>query len=129
MQHPNDADGESRKRKRPSLRSVVSAAHLSHAAMTAMQLARQRGGISLEVAVKTPLPSQANATSTSDTPQVPQRPDFKRAGASCSHIGPAREWFAKYDRDGNGKLDYAEYRDLLKSIGTGHDKMHPKYVY
>ena len=55
------------------------------------------------------------------------RPVFQRKRSSTSHI-EAQKWFTKYDRDGNGVLDHDEYCDLLKSIGTEHDKLHPKYV-
>ena len=41
---------------------------------------------------------------------------------------PAAIWFSKHDRGGDGVLDRAEYRELLRSIGTGHHKLHPKYV-
>ena len=37
-------------------------------------------------------------------------------------------WFNKHDHDGNGVLDHSEFRELLKSIGSDHDKLHPKYV-
>ena len=50
-----------------------------------------------------------------------------RLGKAASHV-EAQKWFTKYDRDGNGVLDHDEYCDLLKSIGTEHDKLHPKYV-
>ena len=59
--------------------------------------------------------------------QAKARPVFQRRQSSTSHI-EAQKWFAKYDRDGNGVLDHDEYCDLLKSIGTEHDKLHPKYV-
>ena len=59
--------------------------------------------------------------------QAKARPVFQRKQSSTSHI-EAQKWFAKYDRDGNGVLDHDEYCDLLKSIGTEHDKLHPKYV-
>ena len=59
--------------------------------------------------------------------QAKARPVFQRKQSSTSHI-EAHKWFAKYDRDGNGVLDHDEYCDLLKSIGTEHDKLHPKYV-
>ena len=50
-----------------------------------------------------------------------------RLGKAASHV-EAQKWFTKYDRDGNGVLDHDEYCELLKSIGTEHDKLHPKYV-
>ena len=40
----------------------------------------------------------------------------------------ARARFAAHDHDGNGTLDDAEYHDLLISIGTEHDNLHPRYI-
>ena len=70
-----------------------------------------------------------NETKPAQAPalQAKARPVFQRKQSSTSHI-EAQKWFAKYDRDSNGVLDHDEYCDLLKSIGTEHDKLHPKYV-
>ena len=65
-------------------------------------------------------PAQAPASLAKARPKA-------RLGKATSHV-EAQKWFTKYDRDGNGVLDHDEYCDLLKSIGTEHDKLHPKYV-
>ena len=74
---------------------------------------------------------------TGESPKVPARPAFVRRGSSRLSVDvlkaslcveQARVWFDKHDHDGNGVLDTSEFRGLLKSIGSDHDKLHPKYV-
>ena len=50
------------------------------------------------------------------------------AEADDDETAAARAWFASHDRDGNGVLDVSEYRELLLSLGTAAEKLHPKYV-
>ena len=86
-------------------------------ATTPVQLARLRNRINLRVAVDQHA-SESEASA---------RPAFERRRSSVSHT-EAKQWFTKHDRDGDGVLDRTEYCDLLRSIGTEHDKLHPKYV-
>jgi len=68
-------------------------------------------------------------------------PDLQQTGESFYRLGDeeaqreAREWFTQHDRDGDGVLNYEEYRDLLRSVGgrgagasAEGRRLHPHYI-
>ena len=72
---------------------------------SSVEVARERAGMSAKVS----------------------EPQTKKA-ANKVELSLAKQMFEQADADGNGVLDYDEFRALLHSIGKGEDRLHEKFI-
>ena len=62
-------------------------------------------------------------------PQISEPQLIKVAAPpKADEVSKAKKMFDEADVDGNGVLDYAEFRTLLLSIGQDHERLHPNYI-